>query len=192
MGRPVLYTAPTSEPITVEEAKEHLNVRGTTKNLYVQGLVKTSRSNVERFLQRALITQTWDLYLGCWEDCIELPYPPLQSVSEIKYKDIDGVEQTLTIADYFHVVTAGTPGRLVRKYDVTLPEVEYGNPDAIKIRYVAGYGTAESVPEDIKHGMKLVLTDLFEHKGTVVIGNVAHKIPGYLNDLIHSYKVYQF
>jgi uncharacterized phiE125 gp8 family phage protein len=192
MHKAVLHIAPTVEPVSVPEAKTHLNVTSSSKDTYIQGLVTASRRQIERYLNRALITQTWDLYLPNWSDCIKLPYAPLQSVTSITYKNVDGDDTALTIADYFHVVTSDDPGRLIRKYDVTLPEVEYGNPNAIVIRFVAGYGLAESVPEEIKHAMKLVLTDLYDQRGTVVIGNIAHKIPGYLTDLVHSYKIYSF
>jgi uncharacterized phiE125 gp8 family phage protein len=110
----------------------------------------------------------------------------------VTYKDLNGNSQTLTLSDYAHTVTAGVPGKIVKKYDATYPETEYGNPDAVVIRYVAGYGNAAAVPDDIKHAIKLIVTDLYEHRGTVVVGNIAHKIPGHITDLIHSYKVYEF
>jgi uncharacterized phiE125 gp8 family phage protein len=192
MGRAIIFTEPAEEPISFDEAKDHLNLTSQTKDNYVDSLIKVARRMVERYLQRALITQTWDLYLPDWRDCIDLHYPPLISITSVVYKNLLGADTTLTHGNYMHVVTADTPGKLIRKYGVTFPQVEYGNPDAIKIRYVAGYGSSESVPEDIKHAMKLILTDLYEHRGTVVIGNIAHKIPNHIADLIHSYKVYRF
>lgn len=192
MGRPVLYAAPTSEPITLDEAKAHLNVTGSSKDAYINTLIIVARKSVERYLQRALITQTWDLYMQCWHSCIEIPYAPLVSISAVTYKDTNGDEQTLTISDFAHVVTSDTPGRLVQKYDVVYPEVELGNPEAIKIRYVAGYGAASAVPEEIRHAIKLILTDLYEHRGTKVVGTIVQEIKGHITDLIHSYKVYEF
>jgi uncharacterized phiE125 gp8 family phage protein len=57
---------------------------------------------------------------------------------------------------------------------------------------VVGYGlSGTSVPEEIKHAMKLIITDMYENRGTVVLGSVA-KIPNYITDLIHSYKIYHF
>jgi uncharacterized phiE125 gp8 family phage protein len=192
MGRPVIYTQPTEEPLSLEEAKEHLNVRSSTQDAYIQSLIVTARKRLERYLQRALITQVWDLYLPCFHECIELPYPPLVSVGSVTYKDLDGDTQTLTLSDYYHTVTSDVPGKLVRKYGVTFPTTQYQNPDAVVIRYTVGYGDASAVPEDIKHAMKIMLTDYFENRGSMVIGNISHKIPGHITDLVHSYKVYQF
>lgn len=144
---------------------------------------------VERYLQRALITQTWDVYYDDWCE-IKLPYSPLQSVTSIKYRDLDGVEQTLSSSLYY--VTKHEPAEVERVYDTTWPVLQYGRPQPIVIREVVGYGTTgASVPEEIKSAMKLLITDLYENRGTVVIGSVA-KIPNYITDLIHSYKLYQF
>jgi uncharacterized phiE125 gp8 family phage protein len=57
---------------------------------------------------------------------------------------------------------------------------------------VVGYGlSGTSVPEEIKHAIKLLITDMYENRGTVVMGSVA-KIPNYITDIIHSYKIYSF
>lgn len=192
MGRPILITGPTSEPITPDEAKAHLNITGSSKDVYINSLIVAARRRIERYLQRALISQTWDCYFSCFKDCLELPFPPLVSITSVKYKDLDGAEQTLTHGNYYHTVIADVPGKLVRKHGVTFPETEYENPDSVIVRYVAGYDSAAAVPAEIKHAMKLMLTDYYEHRGTVVVGNIAHKIPGHITDLIHSYKVYEF
>jgi uncharacterized phiE125 gp8 family phage protein len=108
----------------------------------------------------------------------------------VKYRDVNGTEQTLATSQYW--VTNNEPATIVRAYDVTWPELQYGRPQAIKVSVTVGYGDdGDDVPEEIRHAIKLVITDLYENRGTVVLGTVS-KIPNYIIDLIHSYRIYEF
>lgn len=198
MHKTVLVTPPPAEPITLTEAKSHLNVTSTTKDTEITSLIITMRKLLERYLNRAILTQTWKVYTDCWQYEMKIPYPRLQSVTHVKYYDGTGTLQTLTANDYFWVVTTDEPGRIVRKYDANYPVLQDGRPDAIEIQYVAGWlATAASpdygvVPDEIKHAMKLLCTNYFEHKGDIMIGNVVHKIPRHITDLVHPYRIYEF
>lgn len=183
-----LKTGPSSEPITLQEAKDHLLVTSSLQNDYITGLIVTARRNLERLLKRAFISQTWTAYADKFECEFCLPYPPLISVTSVKYYNLDGTITTLDPLNYWVVINE-EPGEVVKRYNVTYPQLEYGRPNAIEIEYVAGYTV---VPEEIKQAMKLLLTDWFEHRGSVVIGNINTKIPNYVLDLVHSYKMYSF
>lgn len=180
----VLKTPPTSEPVTVADANHHLKVTG--EDTYVESLIITARMMVERYLNRSLITQTWTAYSDCWGEGLCLPYPPLISVTHVKYYDLDGVLRTLSSSNYW-VNTFSQPGDVKFVYGFTPPELQYGRPNSIEVEYVAGYA---EVPEPICHAIKILLTDMYEHRGQYVIGNNANKIPGYIIDLIHTYKMY--
>lgn len=185
---PVLITAPIAEPLDTTEVQQHLRVSGQAQEL--TRMIKTARGILERYLKRALITQTWDAYYPDWCDLL-LPYPPLTATAPVVYyRDLDGNEQTLSSSLYH--ISKTEPVEITRKNNVSWPDLEYGNPNPVRIRVVVGYGdTGASVPEEIKHAMKLIITDLYENRGTVVLGSVA-RIPNYITDLIHSYKIYQF
>jgi uncharacterized phiE125 gp8 family phage protein len=196
----VLVTGPSVEPITTAEAKTHLNVSGTSKDTYIGTLIVTARRQIERYLNRALINQNWKVYYDCWKHEMLIPFGNLQITSDtpgpaspvVKYYNTGGTLTTLTESGYYWVITTTEPGRIVRKYDATYPQLQDGRPDAIEIAFTAGYGAAGSaVPDDIKHAMKLLITNYYEHRGDIVIGQV-NKIPSYVTDLIHSYKLYQF
>jgi uncharacterized phiE125 gp8 family phage protein len=196
----VLVTGPSVEPITTAEAKTHLNVSGTSKDTYIGTLIVTARRQIERYLNRALINQNWKVYYDCWKHEMLIPFGNLQITSDtpgpaspvVKYYNTGGTLTTLTESGYYWVITTTEPGRIVRKYDATYPQLQDGRPDAIEIAFTAGYGVAGSdVPDDIKHAMKLLITNYYEHRGDIVIGQV-NKIPSYVTDLIHSYKLYQF
>lgn len=198
----VLVSAPSVEPLSVEEGKAHLNLSGSSKDIYVNGLIATARGQIERYLNRALITQSWKVYYDCWRNELRIPFGNLQIAGAdpgpaspvVKYYNTDGTLTTLTESDFYWVVNTTDPASIVRKYDATYPELQYGRPDAIEIAFTAGYGSAASaVPGEIKHAMKLLITNYYEHRGDVVIGGQGvSKIPSYIADLIHSYKLYEF
>lgn len=183
----------------MSEAKAHLNVSGTSKDTYIGTLISTARGQIEKYLRRALITQKWKVYYDCWQHELLIPFGNLQIVADesviVKYRNISGTLTTLTESDYYWVVTTTDPGRIVRKYDATYPELQYGRPDAIEIAFTAGYGAdASAIPDEIKHAMKLLIGNYYSNREDIVIGSgvTVNKIPSYITDLIHPYKLYEF
>ena len=105
---------------------------------YIAGVVP----DAEGFLNRALLTSTWDLWLDDFpvKDYIELPYPPLQSVASVKYYDTDDTEYTMDSADYF-VDTKSFKGRVFLVYGETWPSETLRPANGVVVRYVAGYAS---------------------------------------------------
>ena len=135
-----LITPPTREPLSLAETKAHLRIDSTDEDNLIRSLIFASRRYCEGFLNRALLTQTWDLWLDAFpgEDHIDLPLPPLQSVTHIKYYDTDGTEATMDSGDY--IVDAVTePGRIVLGYGESWPSTTLRPAKGVVIRFVAGY-----------------------------------------------------
>lgn len=189
---PEIVTPPASEPVTLSEAKAQLNVTSSSQDTQITRLITVARRQVERYLKRALITQTWKVYYNCFHHCMEIPYPPLQSVTHVKYFDDAGVQQTLTESDFYWVNSEHEPAQIVRKYDAVFPEILAGRPNAVEIQYVAGYGDADDVPEEIRHAILMLVTDYYDNRGEVVVGSIAQRIPGFIKDLVHDYRMYSF
>jgi uncharacterized phiE125 gp8 family phage protein len=161
-------TAPTVEPITLEEAKENLRFNGEYEADRIRALIKAARIYCERATGKAFITQTLKLTLDCWptDGIIRLPRPPLQTVSSIKYDDYLNVEQTLSSTLYV-VDAASEPGRIGVAYGQIWPDL-YEELGSIRITYVAGYGaTPATVPDTIKQAMYLLITHWFENREPV-------------------------
>lgn len=89
-----LKTAPTVEPISLDEAKLHLKVDSADDNALITALIVTVRQLAEFETKRALITQTWQMYLDTAPAEFEIPKPPLQSVVSIK-----AISSTETVVD---------------------------------------------------------------------------------------------
>lgn len=186
-----LETAPLVEPVNTADAKLHLKVSGSTEDAYIDSLVKTARLNIERYLGRALITQTWKAYFDKWQRDLMLAYSPVQNITSMEYYNTSGTLTALT--EGFWEDLLSEPARIVRKKDTTYPELQDGKPNAIVVEYVCGYGDAATdVPADIVHAIKLLVTDYYDNKGEVVVGTIATRIPGHIKNLLHPYRLYDF
>lgn len=160
-----LVTPPTEEPLTLPEAKVHARVTQSEDDEYIADLITLAREYVELNIPggRQLCTATYDLVLDglpCSRQPLELPKPPLQSVTSITYYDLNNVSTVMPSSDY--VVTAPTnlPGYIQPAVDVEWPETECRR-DAVTIRFVAGYGGASAVPMRAKHAMRLLVGESY-------------------------------
>ena len=159
----VLVTPPAAEPLSTGDAKQHLRVDDASDDQVIGALVIATRHWAEKVLRQALVTQTWDLTLDAFPACLEVPRPPLQSVTWIRYVDPDGVLQTLS-ASLYQVDAAAKPARIVPAYDQSWPDTR-AQLAAVSVRFVAGYGLAQDVPQWVKAAMKLYLGALYEGRG---------------------------
>lgn len=172
-----LITAPAIEPITRQEAKLHCRIIADVADVsphpedtLVDGLIAAARQEAEHLTGRALITQTWELALDQFDDSIKLPKPPLASVASVKYLDSAGILQTLPNTGYL-LDDHSEPARLLPAYGTSWPATRI-QPNAVLIRYDAGYGLAANVPQAIKQWMLLQIGAMFENRESTVQGNV--------------------
>lgn len=160
----------------------------TTGDPILNIMIAAARQHAETLLKRYLITQTIDLYLDCFDDW-EIKLPPLQSVSAITYVDTDGVTQTIDSADYL-VDALSVPARITPAYGETWPIPRTQN-NAVKIRFIAGYGAASAVPQCIKNWMLLRIKQIYDQQGMVNVGNIVTEFPySFVDGLLDPEKVY--
>lgn len=176
-----LVAAAANNPVTLAEAKLHLRVDGSDDDTLIEALIPAAVDWAESWLGRALIDQTWDLYLDEFPDddaVIKIPLPPLIEVLGLYYLDSAGVEQTIAEADY--VVDAyGDPGRLLLTATGTWPTPkEVAN--AVRLRFRAGYldtsvsPAVDRPPAAIKAAVLLMIGDLYANREETLAGAVGH------------------
>ncbi len=190
MLRYTLTTAPTVEPVTVTEAKQHLRIDDSFYEYetdLIAALIQTARELAEQHTRRAFITQTWTINLDGWPagDEVVLPFSELISVTSVKHYDNDDTESTFT--DYS--VDTGDGGRIVLDSGSTWPTEELRPRSPIAIIFVAGYGAAASaVPKSIKQAILMMVGHLYENRERVIIGTGVNEIPFAVDDLLRSYR----
>lgn len=145
-----LITPAAIRPVTASEAKLFCRVDHAAEDALFDTWIKARTLQVEEYLHRALIDQTWELALDSFTcDEFEIPLPPLISVTSIKYDDESATEQTLSSSAY-QVLTTGDRGRIRVVSGESWPATMHGKMGSVRIRFRAGYGTtAGSVPEPI-------------------------------------------
>lgn len=201
MNRSVTVSvAPTVEPVSLTEMKLHLREDADGQDSLITALIKAAREKVEIETRRALVTQTQILRLDGFPRsdtaamAIEVPNPPLQSVTSIQYVDESGATQTLDAADYL-VDTASEPARITPVYNGSWP-IARAQINAVTVTFVAGYAPgsgsptdyAANVPEGLKAAIKLLVGAWYEHREAV--GPLALKpVPMAYDALIWNHRI---
>lgn len=192
-----LVTAPAAEPVSRTEAKAHLRVDSSDDDTLIDSLITAARRQVETITRRALVTQTWDLYLDGFPegDCIEIPRPPLASVASVKYTDYAGAQTTWDASNYV-VDTTSLVGRVVLAYAKSWPSFTPYPSNPVVIRFTAGYGGASSVPQEIKQAMLLLIAEWYERREATHIGlqgaSAVTPLPFAVDALLATYRVWSF
>lgn len=190
----VLITPPATEPLTTLEAGLHLRVEPLSEDdPYIDALITAARQHVEQHLGRALVTQTWEAVLDEFPegDEIRLSKGALQSVTSVTYLDSAGAQQTLATSEY-QVDTASVPGRIVLAPSESWPDTDSDRVNAVRVRFVAGYGAASAVPQPIKAAMLLLIGHLYEHREEEVVGTITSRFSFATDALLSPYRILSF
>lgn len=185
--------SPTSEPVSLAEAKLHLRLlpNDNSEDELIKSLTTAAREYCENFTGRALATQTLEMCIEAFpHDAVELPMPPLQDVISVKYRDKDGTESTLNRgSDY--LVSTKEIGRIVPPYGKIWPQFTPYPVDPVSIRFVAGF--TSDLPRSIKQAMLFLIGHWYENREAVVVGAVASvEIEFAVKCLLSMYKVRWF
>jgi uncharacterized phiE125 gp8 family phage protein len=187
-----LVTPAGTDPVSLTEARTHLRVDSDddTESTYITALISAATQWAQMFLNRQLVTATYDLYLQGWPDGdhIDMPLPPLQSVASVKYTDSAGVEHTMPATDY-HVDAASFVGRIVLAYGESWPSETLRTSNPIVVRFTCGYGAASAVPTSIKHAILLVTGTLYAKRETIEISHIVQEVPFAAEALLRPYRV---
>ena len=163
-----LTSAPATALVSTAEVKSHLRIDHALEDTQLDALAAAALNLIEGrsgYLRRALVTQTWK-----WRVCefpierrIYLPFPPLQSLTSIKYYDADNVEQTFSSSNY-GVNPRAFRGFVELNRSASWPGT-YERFDAVTLEFVAGYGAAAAVPQAIKQAALLLIGDMYANRG---------------------------
>ena len=155
-------TQPIVEPVTVDELKTFARIDTTAEDTLIESFITAVRMSTEEYLGRALISQTITTVMDFWPSkVIELPRPPLISITGIFTIDEDDTETEYDSDNYYSNLIA-TPGQLIIKRGSDIPintDRDYGR---FIIRSAHGYGTVSTdVPLLFIEGIKLWAAALY-------------------------------
>lgn len=183
-----INTHPVINPVSLDEAKDHIRVTHSSEDSLILRLVTAATRWAEDYTGYKFCTQTWDYYMdtfpyrtaysfnyaGSGDDfeIIPLPYPPLQSVTHVKYYNGSNVLTTLVEDTDYRVDTYHEPGRVepIESWPDT-----YDRLMAVQIRFVCGYTDLDDIDDDIKTAILMRFADLYENRqeSYVVMGGLS-------------------
>lgn len=184
-----LKTAPTGYPLTLTEAKAHLNVLSDLDNDLISFLIGVATEQAEEITNRQLMRSTYEMTMDILPDRFEIKKPPLHAVEKIEYIPDGSDSYVLLDASKYMVDTTVEPGVVIRRNDATYPAISW-MVNAVRVTFTAGYTDAEAVPKSIKQWMLIRIATLFEHREEIVVGVSVTPIQNNYNDyLISKYRV---
>lgn len=139
------------------------------------------------WLGRAIGSQTLELrcdgFIDCHGNALRLPFPPITSITSVKYLDQAGVERTLSSESY-ELVDRDLLPSLSGSFPSTI-----ARPEAVRVRYVAGYST---VPANIRNGILLAVGDMYRFRETLALTTV-EQLPSAasIESLLGTLRVYR-
>lgn len=175
------------------------------------GFISAATRIIEKYINRRLITQTWDFYMDSFphrfmhdalrsdgvtegklseyiasKKFISIPLFPLQSVTYLKTYDDDDVDYTMSPTDYF-VDTVMEPGRLSLRNDSTWPTTFLRPVQGVQIRFICGYGDdSTDVPYELRHAVMQTVGHFYNNRGCAEDESA---IPNNVRALLQAYRV---
>jgi hypothetical protein len=135
-----LIAGPGEEPVSLAEAKAFCRIDGSDEDALLGALIAAARLHVESITGRALVTQTWRLLLDSPQGLvIPLPVVPVAELLE-------------------------APDGAVLQGDSVLLAAAVSS---LGIDYIAGYGGAENVPQDLKQAVLALVAYWYEHRDSL-------------------------
>ena len=187
----VIDTEPTSEPIANSVMKNFLKVDTSADDDLIASMITTARQLVELRTRTQLLTATYKMNLDRFPiqtNWITLPISPLASVTHIKYYDSDNTLQTWDASNYI-VDSQSKPPRIRLSQSSTFPST-YTSPNAVEIKYVAGYTSTSAVgyPTALNAAIYLIVGHLYENRQEVV-SKIQYELPQGAQTIIDNFKI---
>lgn len=190
-----------SPAVSTADMKAFLRVDGTADDDQIAAYVATATEAVKQHCRRAILTETFVYkadgfaasdaddrllalgpgvhtgsrpYLLGGGDALDLPFPPLQSVTSVVTYDRDNTSSTFS-ADNYQVDLQS--GRIYLNEGASWPS-SLRAQDAVQVTYVAGYGSG-SIPAPILEAIRQYVESLYDGSCDGVTGSIARLLAPY-------------
>lgn len=194
--RLILVEGPSEPVVSLEEMKRHLKAADFSDD---DDAIAEYRDAAEKvaadYIGRALVAQTWDMYLEEFDTSIEIPLSPLIEIDSVKYYDADNVLQESALSLYEVIGATGRArAKIVLNNNQSWPTV-YDRAEPVVIRFRAGYvdltqSPAGEIPKPIIQAIKLITGSFYRDREDGVIGQSVAQIPWTAERLLNDYRDY--
>lgn len=192
MNNLTLITAPTAQPISLEEVKEHLRivVTDTANDNYLSDVQDSAVDQFQSDAEYQVMQATYKLTLACFPDeYIDIPIIPKVTITEFLYYTDQSNTSTLTEGtDFYKVLT----DRYCRLYPFSSWPSLGDRMDAIQITFTVGHATQSAIPARVLQGLKFLIGHFNENRQSVVAGPNVQEIPESYHSIVGKLKRYHF
>jgi len=186
----LLRTSSRDPIITTAEAKDWLRVDYDLEDSIIYRAVLAVQDLLEPpngWLGRALSEADYTLYLPRFADKIIIPAPPLINIESVEYLRTDGTTVTVDAADYRVVLRE--PAYLLPAHGKSWPSgVDIDKPDAVQIKFKAGYPNANNVPDGIKQFILYQVSQIHDLRNPSVVGTTVAEVP-HIRHSLESWRI---
>ncbi|MGI9460586.1 MAG: head-tail connector protein [Pirellulales bacterium] len=144
--------------VTLDEAKAHLRVSGSSQDALLTRLIESATEQLERDIERCLVQASWQQsQYGFPIDGKEilLNMAAASAISSITYVDSDGATQTVSASDY--ILDAGRNAVVCLDDDNGWPEtfVVPSERDTVFVNFTCGVTSEDCLPRLFKQAILL-------------------------------------
>jgi uncharacterized phiE125 gp8 family phage protein len=155
-----LVTPPTERAVSLNEARRHLRIEDTDQDDLIRAYIEAAEQSLS-YVGRAFKPASYALDIYGWAGThIELPMPPLRSVTAVKAPGTNGTLATVDPSNYTVATTSEGRGVLLTSTAYVWPPYSSGWVSA-SVEFTAGYDT---VPSNLRAAILLVAGTLFENR----------------------------
>jgi uncharacterized phiE125 gp8 family phage protein len=178
-----VITPPTTEPITLAEAKAWCRVDDSTQDGIMAMLISFARDWAEDFTGKAFAEQTWETVLDYFPaGGIQLD-GTVMSIESVIYVD-ENLDEITVAPSAYSLDNYSTSAWLLPASGDSWPSAG-GVANAVRVRYKVGGTPAPAV----KAAMLLLISHLNENREAVVTGVAAAQLPLGVIDLLYPHRI---
>lgn len=197
-----LTAYPDDTPVSLEDAKEYLRQESSAQETIIRHCLAAATTFYAKRTNRALAPATFAGYVREWPcEPLRIPIEPVDLVTSVEYRDVDGVDQVVAGGD-LDVAYEGGRATLFFKSTFARPSLYLFTANPITVFFNAGYdpedGTGSGdTPEftlDPRARMTILMLTQhwWENRGIVRVGENVSKIEMTAAALMEQSEVFAF
>ncbi len=182
-------TAPSVEPVSVDDFKAFTKVSGDTDDGVIEDILKAARVACEQYCSRPFVNTTYKQTQDGFEYIngyfIRLLKKDVQSVTSVKTYNQSNASTTFS-TDYYFLDKASS--EIVVNEGITIPTTRVRA--GVEIIYISGFGaTAASVPQDVKHAILMYAQTIYDFNRNVEqLITTQYQMPEGAKTLLNPYR----
>lgn len=105
-----------TEPLTLGQVKDHLNITFTDNDAYLERLIKHCRAAVEKYTGLSIVEKSITIHLDNYEGGYQLPYGPIFGTPYVTDKDLEEITSPVFAGSRFQYIVSPASGNIIVSY----------------------------------------------------------------------------